>query len=208
MSPPIDPDIYDLREKIVLNRYNTKVLKQTLQDLRGVDSEGADRLRALIQAYLGVSDQRDAERGLKSISRMPPEELEDYCERYRNHRPRLIELIDALEGISNPMVQGIRDRAVEIVDNWHNPFQDRSLAKVQFKGAESVTRALQDKAILDLEAMAERNWDNRAELELIRSEMKHRPTNAPHNRLDSFEMWSKHSHQGSPKPDPFNSQNP
>ncbi|QOV93449.1 DUF4011 domain-containing protein [Novosphingobium sp. ES2-1] len=200
MSKPIDPDIYDLRERVVLNRFNTTALEQFQQRLRGVAAEGADDLRALIQDYLGAAAQRDEERGTKLISQMTPAELEDYLKKYRNHRPRLIDLIDALEGISTPPAPEIRDRAVKIVEDWDDPFRDRSAGIYRSKRAESVTRALQDKTVLDLEFMAERNWDNRAELELIRSELLHRSTNAARKLRDRVETWIKDCEQGASSP--------
>lgn len=54
-----------------------------------------------------------------------------------------------------------------------------------------MTRPLMNKSFVDLELMAERNWDNRAELDLIRSELVHRTTNAAKTLRHRVETWIK-----------------
>lgn len=50
-------------------------------------------------------------------------------------------------------------------------------------------RPLQLDSIFDLTAMAERNWDNKAELELIRSELNHRTTGAAQKLRERIGVW-------------------
>jgi metal-sulfur cluster biosynthetic enzyme len=54
-----------------------------------------------------------------------------------------------------------------------------------------MSRPLQLNSIVDLTLMAERNWDNRAELELVQSELRHRTTQAAAKLRDRVEMWIK-----------------
>lgn len=54
-----------------------------------------------------------------------------------------------------------------------------------------MSRPLQLNSIVELTLMAERNWDNRAELELVQSELRHRTTQAAAKLRDRVEMWIK-----------------
>lgn len=52
-----------------------------------------------------------------------------------------------------------------------------------------MTRPLRQNSIFDLTAMAERNWDNKAELELIRSELGYRSTAAAQKLRERLAIW-------------------
>jgi very-short-patch-repair endonuclease len=54
-----------------------------------------------------------------------------------------------------------------------------------------MNRPLQNDSVFDLTVKAERNWDNRAELELILSELRHRSTQAAEILRGRVEMWIK-----------------
>ena len=191
MTPPIDPDIYELREQIALHRADRAKLEAILQRLRGLEANGTNQLRTLVKKHLDVLAQQDAARGLKWVSQMSVPELEHYFENYRNHRPRLLNFIKDLNEIATPEAREIRDRAAGIVDTWHDPPIQKAAASNPPKEAKTMTRPLLDKSFVDLELMAERNWDNRAELDLIRSELVHRTTNAAKMLCYRVEMWIK-----------------
>lgn len=58
-----------------------------------------------------------------------------------------------------------------------------------------MSRPLQLNSIVDLTLMAERNWDNKAELELVRSELRHRTTQAAARLRERVEIWIKDCNQ-------------
>ncbi|OHC95412.1 MAG: hypothetical protein A2792_06445 [Sphingomonadales bacterium RIFCSPHIGHO2_01_FULL_65_20] len=118
-------------------------------------------------------------------------ELKSYLQQYRNHKPRLLDLIKDLEGIATSEIQDIRQRALAIVATWNSPSQQKLATIKQSLGTPIMTRPLMNKSFVDLELMAERNWDNRAELDLIRSELVHRTTNAAKTLRHRVETWIK-----------------
>lgn len=192
MRPPIDPELYELRERIALSRTNRAELEAILRQLRGSTAKGAVDLRALVKRHLGVLAAQDAKLDQTWASRMSVAELEAYLHKYRNHRPRLLDLVQNLEGITTPAVKEIRDRAASIVAAWNTPLQQKLAAINQPPlGTKIMTRPLMNKKFVDLELMAERNWDNRAELDLIRSELVHRTTSAAKTLLHRVETWIK-----------------
>jgi hypothetical protein len=121
MTPPIDPDIYELREQIALHRADRAKLEAILQRLRGLEANGTDQLRTVVNNHLDVLAQQDAERGLKWVSQMSVPELEQYFEKYRNHRPRLLNFSKDLNEIATPGAREIRDRAARIVETLQGP---------------------------------------------------------------------------------------
>lgn len=54
-----------------------------------------------------------------------------------------------------------------------------------------MSRPLQLNSIVDLTLMAERNWDKKAELELVRSELLHRTTQAAARLRERVDIWIK-----------------
>lgn len=52
-----------------------------------------------------------------------------------------------------------------------------------------MSRPLQPYTIIELTLKAERNWNNKPELQIIQSELQHRTTNAAAKLRQQFEIW-------------------
>ena len=190
MSPRIDPTIYELREQATLHRSDKKKLISLLKDLRGNEESGVDNLRNLIVGFLNDLASTDKQQGRIWPSLMSSAQLEDHLKKYRNHKPRLLELVDELEGVSTPGAPEVRSRAIKLIENWEASFERHvsSSGETQSFGGNFLTRPLFNKSLEDLNEIVTRNLFNLAELDLVRCELIHRHSDGARRLLSGVEQ--------------------
>ena len=176
MSQPMDPDVYEWRERAALHRSDRRGLETILRELVGNEGDGVEELRSLVRGYLHDLAQNDEQRGQIWLSRMTLVQLEGHLKKYQNHKPRLVEMITELEDISVLGVPEIRTRAIKILENWDVPIERRgnSSGEPQSFGSSFLTRPLFNNSLEDLNELVTRNFENLAELDLVRCELVHR----------------------------------